>query len=331
VASGAGDPKAFGENPGLATMELRHLRYFVAVAEEENVSKAALKLHVSQPGISRQIRDLEDEIGFPLFERSAKSVRLTAAGKIFLTEARGVLLHAEEAVKKARAVSGGVSGEIHVGYAPSLTVQILPPALRAFQDQFPHVRVILHDLSTEEMLAQLGEKKLHVALTVLPPAKQLRGMRFKELARYAACVAVTPKHPLAKAKIITLAQMAAEPLIAYTRKDYPEYHAMLGQLLGAVGRKPRIVGEHDGASSLIADVESGRGIALVPACLSCMVGTRLKLVPLKDGPPPIPVAAIWRAENGGSLVEHFVAAAARQIHDREFTQRRGERGGNAAM
>src|ERR1017187_3864632 len=111
-------------------MELRHLRYFVAVAEEENVSRAALKLHVSQPGLSRQIRDLEDEIGFQLFERSAKSLRLTEAGKIFLNEARAVLLHAEDAVKKARAVSGGTTGEINVGYAPSLTGQILPSALR---------------------------------------------------------------------------------------------------------------------------------------------------------------------------------------------------------
>ncbi|HEX3890227.1 MAG TPA: LysR family transcriptional regulator, partial [Verrucomicrobiae bacterium] len=84
-------------------MELRHLRYFVAVAEEENVSRAALKLHISQPGISRQIHDLEDDLGFQLFERSAKSVRLTGAGKVFLTEARVVLQHADDAVKKARA------------------------------------------------------------------------------------------------------------------------------------------------------------------------------------------------------------------------------------
>ena len=171
----------------LAEMELRHLRYFVAVAEEENVSRAALKLHVSQPGISRQIHDLEDEIGFQLFERSAKSVKLTGAGKVFLTEARVVLQHADDAVKKARAVAGGTSGEINVGYAPSLTIQILPQALRKFQEKFPGVRVALHDLSTEEMLSQIGEKKLQVALTVRPSAKLLRGLNFEELARYAKC------------------------------------------------------------------------------------------------------------------------------------------------
>src|SRR5438876_12055666 len=118
-------------------VELRHLRYFVAVAQEENVSRAALKLHVSQPALSRQIRDLEDELGFLLLERSAKSVRLTEAGRAFLLEARAVLQRAEDAVKAARAIATGGSGEIHVGYAPSLTARILPQTLRAFQAELP--------------------------------------------------------------------------------------------------------------------------------------------------------------------------------------------------
>ncbi len=290
-------------------MELRHLRYFVAVAEEENVSRAALKLHVSQPGISRQIHDLEDEIGFQLFERSAKSVRLTGAGKVFLTEARAVLQHADEAVQKARAVSGGIAGEINVGYAPSLTVQILPQALRTFQEKFPNVRVVLHDLSTEEMLAQLGEKKLQIALTVRPPGKLLRGLNFEELARYAIGVAVAPKHPLAKLKSISPEQISREPLIAYSRKDYPEYHEMLEKLFAPVGRKPRIVGEHDGVSSIIAAVEAGRGLALVPSCVASMVGSRLKLLPVKPALPAVPVVAIWRKESETKPVKNFITAA----------------------
>ena len=290
-------------------MELRHFRYFVAVAEAENVSRAALKLHVSQPGLSRQIRDLEDEIGFQLFERSAKSLKLTDAGKTFLTEAKSVLQHADDAVKKARAVSGGTNGEINVGYAPSLTVQILPTALRKFQEKFPNARVALHDVSTEEMLAQLGEKKLQVALTVRPPAKSLRGLKFEELARYEMCVAVAPKNPLAKLKYISLEQISREPLIAYSRKDYPEYHAMLEKLFATVGRKPKIVGEHDGVTSIVAAVESGRGLALMPSCVACMVGPRLKLLPLRPALPPIPVGAVWRGETKNELAEKFVACA----------------------
>lgn len=290
-------------------MELRHLRYFVAVAEEENVTRAALKLHVSQPGVSRQIHDLEDELGFQLFERSAKSVRLTGAGKVFLTEARSVLQHAAEAVDKARTAAGGTNGEINVGYAPSLTIQILPQALRKFEEKFPGVRVALHDLSTEEMLAQIGEKKLQIALTVRPSAKLLRGLRFDELARYEMCVAVAPKNPLAKSKSVSLEQIVREPLIAYSRNHYPEYHAMLEKLFASVGSKPRILGEHDGVSSIVAAVEAGRGFALVPSCVACMVGPRLKLLAIKPALPAVPVVAIWRQESETEMVKYFVAAA----------------------
>ena len=292
----------------LAEMELRHLRYFVAVAEEENVSRAALKLHVSQPGLSRQIRDLEDEIGFSLLERSAKSVRLTDAGKVFLAESRAVLQHAVDAVKNARAVATGEHGEIHVGYAPSLTVQILPPALRRFQDKFPKVRVALHDLSTEEMLAQLRSGKLHVALLVRPCNSMLRGLRFAELARYPMCVAVAPGHPFVRARSVTLAQVAREPLIGYSRAEYPEYHESLAKLFAAIKDKPRFAEEHDGVTSLITAVEIGRGVALVPSCLACMVGPRLKLIPLKPAAGIIVVGAVSKSTARLPVVETFIAA-----------------------
>ena len=118
-------------------MELRHLRYFVAVAEAENVTRAAAKLHVAQPAVSRQIRDLEEELGLALLERSAKAVRLTEAGRVFLDEARAVLA-ARGAMRWQRCAPWRADrrGELHVGYAPSLTVQILPRALREFSGGF---------------------------------------------------------------------------------------------------------------------------------------------------------------------------------------------------
>ncbi|HEY1790499.1 MAG TPA: LysR substrate-binding domain-containing protein [Verrucomicrobiae bacterium] len=289
-------------------MELRHLRYFVAAAEQENVSRAALKLRVSQPGISRQIHDLEEELGFPLFERSAKALKLTSAGRKFLEEARAVLQRAEDAVKNARAVAVGASEEIHVGYAPSLTIQILPRALRAFQSNFPSARVSLHDLSTEEMLAGLCAERLHVALMVRPSRKTLRGLQFQELARYPICVALPPKHPLAKSKTVSIEQLTNEPLITYSRGDYPEYHDLLGELFGK--RKPRIAEEHDGVTSIIAAVESGRGVALVPQCVQSLAGPRVTIVSLDPAPNPIPVGAAWK--NGAALAKEFVAAAAQK-------------------
>ena len=292
-------------------MELRHFRYFVAVADEENVSRAALKLHVSQPGLSRQVRDLEEEIGFQLFERSAKSLRLTGAGRVFLEEARRVLQHAEEAVKKARLVAGSTAGELNIGYAPSLTVQILPPALRKFQETFPKVRVSLHDLSTEEMLAQLQSGALQVALMVRPARRNLAGLGFQEIARYPMCAAASPQHPFAKKKSVTLQQIVGEPLIGYTRKDYPDYHENIEKIFAPVGRAPVIAEEHDGVNSIIAAVEARRGMALVPSCLACMVGSRLTLIPIAPGVAPIPVVAAWRTKEVSDLVEKFVTATRR--------------------
>ena len=289
-------------------MELRHLRYFVAVAGEENISRAALKLHVSQPALSRQIRDLEDELRVLLLERSAKSVRLTEAGRAFLTEARAVLLRADEAVEKARAIAAG-GGELHVGYAPSLTARILPRTLRAFQTESPKVRVRLHDLSTDEMLAGLRAGKLQLAFAARPTSAMLRSFHFEELTRDPICLGVAPGHPLARRPGLTLGEVAREPLVAYSRKDYPEAYEMLIALFKRIKSKPRIVEEHDSVSGLIAAVEAGTGISIVTESISCIAGPRLKLVPLSPAPQPLIVGAAW-INNGLTIVaDRFLAAA----------------------
>ena len=274
-------------------MELRHLRYFAAVAEAENVTRAALRLHVSQPALSRQVRDLEDELGFALLLRTAKSVSLTEAGRVFLSEARAVLQRADEAVKAARGVAVGGSGELHVGYAPSPTVRLLPPALRAFQAELPQVRVKLHDLSTEEMIAGLREGRLQLAILVKPIRAMLRGLRFEALERDALRLAVAPGHPLARRRSVTRAQAAAEPFVGLTRRDYPEYYVTFDELFAATGVRPRIVEEHDGATSLIAAVEAGGGVALVSQSLACTAGGRLKFLTLSPAPAPLVVGAAW--------------------------------------
>ena len=290
-------------------MELRHLRYFIGVAEEENVSRAALKLHVSQPALSRQIRDLEEELGFSLLERSAKSVRLTDAGRTFLTEARAVLERADKAVSAAREIAQGASSELHVGYAPSLTARILPPALRAFQSQLPNVRVRLHDLSTEEMIAGLREGKLQLAFVVRLSPAMLRGLDFEELAHDDICLAVAPKHPLAKRRTVTLAEAAREPLITYNRKDYPDAHEMLAAMFAGIKSKPRIAEEHDSVSSLIAAVEAGSGVAVAPQSLICTAGPRLKLIPFSPAPKPLAIGLAWLQNEITPVAERFLKCA----------------------
>jgi len=293
----------------LDPMELRHLRYFAAVAELENVSRAALRLHVSQPALSRQIRDLEDELGFPLLHRGARSVRLTEAGRAFLGEARAVLDRADEAVAKARAVATGRRGDLSVGYAPVPAGRLLPAALRAFQGDRPEVRVKLHDLSTEEMLAGLRKGSLQLAFLVRPTVPMLRGLQFEELARDPARLAVPRGHPFAGLRSVGLARLAGEPLVAFSRQDYPEYHEYLTGLFASIGARPRVAEEHEGSAGLVAAVEAGCGLAVVPQSLGLSVGSRLKLLRIQPDPPPISVGVAWAPDGIAAAAQRFLRSA----------------------
>jgi DNA-binding transcriptional LysR family regulator len=288
-------------------MELRHLRYFVAVAEDQNVTRAAARLHVSQPPLSRQIRQLEDELGVALFEHSPRALRLTEAGKVFLQEARAILQRAEEGIQVVKAVASGTQGELHVGFAPSLAVEILPRALRRFQELAPGIKVNLHDLSTGELIAGLEQQRLHFALMIEPDARLKRDLLFHEVRRYSVCLAVSPAHRLAAGRSVRLPQIAQERLIGYARKDYPEYHAWIQKLFPPTLR-PDIAEEHESATSLIAAVEAGRGVALVPQSFACFAGERLKLKPLSPAPSPFIVGLVWRKGTLTLPCQQFIQA-----------------------
>ena len=287
-------------------MELRHLRYFVVVAEEQNITRAATRLHVSQPPLSRQIRDLEQELGVALFERSAQAVRLTDAGSAFLGEARAVLHRVDQAVDHVRAVATKCGGELRVGYAPSPTVELLPPALRAFGKALPRVKVTLHDMTGSEMLDGLNNGRLDVALIVKPALKAARGLQVETLREYRAGVAVPPGHPFTKRKSVTVKEVAAEPLVAYSRKDYPDYFEMLERLLGKAFKTARVVEECDGAMSLITAIESGRGVSVAAESISCIAGPRIGFVPLSPSPDPLVVCMVWRKGVLNSQTQRFI-------------------------
>jgi len=213
-------------------------------------------------------------------------------------------------VKKARAGLAS-RAEINVGYAPSGTVEILPRALRAFRGSFPGVRVILHDLSAEEMLPLLLQNKLDIALTLLPN-KLPRELNMKLLERYEPSVVVGITHPLAKSKLISLNQMACEPIAALARKEYPYYHKHLRKMFATIGRKPRISSEHDSGTSLMAAVAAGHEFTLLPSCVSCTAGRRLKLLKVRPALPPWSYVALWRKDTETETVKAFIAAALAQ-------------------
>ena len=268
-------------------MELRHLRYFVAVAEMENVSRAALRLHLSQPALSRQIRDLEDEIGFHLLERTAKSVRLTEAGRAFLDDARALLQNADEAVKKARALASTEPTELHVGYSPTPFAEILPKTLRAFQQAMPNVHVRLHDWSNNAIRDGLRDGRLQLGL-IVPPAKasSMGDLRYEELSHERVCVAVAPQHPFARRRAIPLTEVAAEPLIGLTREDYPNYYDLLSITFSKVKQKPRVIEEHDSMAGVMSAVEAGTGVAIA-VDFGYSFGNRVKFLHLTPEPKPV--------------------------------------------
>jgi len=175
-------------------MELRHLRYFLAVGEALNFTKAAAQLRVAQPALGRQMQDLEDEIGVDLMKRSPRGVTLTAEGKLFLKEVRELLKRADESVEKVRALARGEYGELHVGYAPSPSVEILPPALAAFQKAVPSVKLLLHDLSSDELIAGLRNATLELSIMVQPTDEQTVGIvRNESLIKRSSAVGGNPQ------------------------------------------------------------------------------------------------------------------------------------------
>jgi DNA-binding transcriptional LysR family regulator len=278
-------------------MELRHLRYFLVVGEVLNFTKAAARLRVAQPALSRQIQDLEDEIGVDLLHRSPRGVTLTAEGKLFLDEARDLLKRVDESVEKTRALARGEYGELHIGYIPIPTAEILPRALEAFRKAVPGVKLVLHDLSTDELIAGLRNGTLELAIMVQPVCEQTAGIEFETLRGYVWCVALSRAHPLGRLKSIPLEKLASERLMILSRKSYSEYHRILGHILATIRAKPHIVAECDSESSLFMEVEAGRAVALVTTIAKLAAGKRLVYRPL-TGTTEIQFVGIARATKG---------------------------------
>jgi len=273
-------------------VELRHLRYFVAVAEAENVSRAALKLHVSQPPLSRQIRDLEDELGFPLLKRTAKSISLTEAGRTFLNEARAVLQRVDEGVEKARAIATAGETDLHIGYSPTPFAKILPKTLQVFQKAMPKVHVRLHDWSNKTILDGVRDGRLQIGLiTRSPKTIALHDLRFEELLRQRVCVAVAPQHPFARRRAIPLTEVVGEPLIGLTREDYPNYYDLLSIIFSKAKQKLRVIEEHDSMPGVMSAVEAGTGVA-VAVDFGYSFGNRVKFLHLTPEPKPFSVGIV---------------------------------------
>ena len=264
-------------------MELRHLRYFIAVAEELNFTRAAARLHIGQPPLSMQIRDLEGEMGVRLFERTQRRVALTPAGQCLLEHAYRILGGVREAVEAAQRAARGELGELRVGFTSSLPfTDLLPDALHAYRRRFPAVRLQLSEMFTPEQFGALARGELDVGFVRLQGGRAPDGIALREIARNPLRLVVNASHRLAGAAAISFAELRDEDFIGFPADVGTDLPAVLRGLCRQAGFEPRIVQTAREATTQIGLVGAGLGVAVLPAPLETVRMARVRYLPIID-------------------------------------------------
>lgn len=291
-------------------MELRHLRYFVAVAERLNYRKAAEDLHVSQPALSTQIKDLEDETSVKLLERDTSGVRLTDAGSVLLEEARRLLAQATAAVAAAKSAAAGRRGRLVIGSPGSVAAKVLPAALRAFRLKYPEVDVVLNEMSSPTQIAALASGAIQLGFAIADHAYPPEHLEHFTVWRSPIRVVVGQGHRFARARRVALAAVAAETILAIGDPRQPTPHTERTQEMFRVrGWKTRPIVEVDGLDSLLATVASGAGVTLLPAIVGEIRTGGVVFKPLTDTGPDLftELWVLWRDSVTSPLARNFVA------------------------
>ncbi|MCB1910153.1 MAG: LysR family transcriptional regulator [Rhodocyclaceae bacterium] len=264
-------------------MELRHLRYFVAVAEELNFRRAAERLHIGQPPLSIQIRALEEELGVRLLERSKRRVSLTEAGNRFLRRAREILAAAAEAIDEARQAARGELGSLRVGFTSSLPyTSILPDLLVAYRRRYPAVELQLKEMFTTDQLAAIAEDRLDVGLVRYVGGELPAGVEVREIGSDPLCLVLAASHPLADREMVRFAELADEGFIGFPDGVGTGLPDILRRLCRQAGFEPRVVQTAREATTQVGLVGAGIGVALLPAPLACIRLPRVRYVPIAD-------------------------------------------------
>ena len=246
-------------------MELRHLRYFVAVAEELNFTRAAEKLHLAQPSLTRQIHNLEEELGVKLFDRTRNQVSLTAEGRRFLADAQRLVALSLESVKAVQRFSRGESAQLNLGYLFKFNFDLLPTTLATFYRACPEISVNLFDMSPAEQLRALEARKIDLGFVGLrPPAanKNMATLDWECIAHHNAVAVLPARHPLAKKSKIKLTDLKTVFFVAMSEESHPGSRAWLSELCRRAGFTPRILQDVDLESGLMTFVAEGLGVTL---------------------------------------------------------------------
>jgi DNA-binding transcriptional LysR family regulator len=288
-------------------MELRQLRYFVAVAEELHFRRAAARLHVSQPPLSHQVQQLESELGCRLLARTRRRVELTPAGEVFLHDARLVLAELDGAVAAARRISAGQTGRLRINFVGSALLSIVPLAVQRFRAARPAVEIELRERPTADQLRALAAGAVDAGL-VRPPIDLTDELSARVVLRERSVAALPAEHALARLRRVPLARLAAEPLVLFPRSQAPGFHDLLVASLTTGGRPPQVVQYAPETTTIVGLVAAGIGVSLVPESVARLGLEGVVYRPVA-GAPGAELAAVTRAGEPAPLVEAFIEQA----------------------
>jgi len=277
-------------------MELRHLRYFVTVAEELNVSRASARLRISQPAVSRQLRDLEEELGVQLFMREKAGLRLTPAGETFLAHARDLLRRSSDAVKQMETFTAGAKQTLAVGYIAPVLANVLTPGLRRFSEQHPDVEVALREMPPGEQVKALREGRIDLALIGNPCPEVEREFAVKVLTHIPFQAVLPDNHLLALRKRLGVSELEAEPFIGFVEEKFPGRNTAICGACQAAGFTPRFRHHVESLTALLATVAAGKGVTLAPAEVGQLSHPKAVFIPLK-APVPAVISVAARRRN----------------------------------
>jgi DNA-binding transcriptional LysR family regulator len=293
-------------------MDLRRLRYFVAVAEELHFGRAAQRLNISQPPLSVQIRTLEREIGAPLLIRAQRRVELTEAGRVLLEEARRLLGQAEAAVIHVRRAAEGTVGRLTIGFVSTVDYSILPPLVRRFRQKYPGITLKLLELTGDRQQALLQSGELDLGLSILPsPASDLT---MRPVFREPLIAAVPASHRLAGRRRTALRSLALEPFIQFPRVLAPGLYDLAIAACQKAGFTPHLAQEAIQMQTILGLVAAGLGVALVPQCMSKLQRPDVRYLALDARGFEVETVALWQTENRAPALAALIAElpAARQ-------------------
>jgi DNA-binding transcriptional LysR family regulator len=289
-------------------MELRHLRYFVTVAEELHFGRAAKKLHISQPPLSMQIRALETELGVTLLSRTQRHVSLTQAGNVLLGEARHILARLEHAVLTTKRAERGEIGELAIGFISVADYNVLPLVLREYRRRFPLVRLTLRESTTDTQIRDLLAGRIDAGF-MLPPINQ-PSLDSVSILREPLIAALPEKHPLArKSGKLALDKLQDAPFILFPRPNAPGLYDDVVSCCKAAGFSPRVEQEAIQMQTIVSLVSAELGVALIPASLINLQRTGMTYKYLRDGSPLTEVRLVWRRGDNLPALRMFVDVA----------------------